>query len=118
MPRLPCFIIHHYDARAGQDQHHDARDVETTRVIAAGANDVDRARRPALDPGIDRALPKRARELRHLARSLSFFCERRQKFTLRFVRFTGRGESGRGDLDLCRRQIATGGEGGGELGKL
>ena len=56
----PVAVLHDRDAGAGDDEGDHARDVEPARVVAAGADDVDRPGRPVPDAGVDGERPERA----------------------------------------------------------
>ena len=47
-------VLHHRHAGAREREDDEARDVETARMVAPGADDVDRAGRPGLDAGVHR----------------------------------------------------------------
>jgi hypothetical protein len=80
-------VLHHGHSGARQHEHDHARDVEPARVIAPGADDIDRAAGPRLHPRINGATSKRRREPRDFLRRFAPFRQGQEKPTLRLVGF-------------------------------
>ncbi|OQB97500.1 MAG: hypothetical protein BWX86_00293 [Verrucomicrobia bacterium ADurb.Bin122] len=110
-------VFHHGHAETGKREHHQTGNIETARMIAACAHDIDGARRPFAHPWIDRPTAKRTGQGRDLGRGLPFVSQGDQPGRFFRLRHLGGSQSLRGQFDLCRGQIAARDQLGGERGQ-
>jgi len=110
-------VLHHRHTGAGEREDDQTGDIEAARVIATGAHDVERAGRPLLDAGIERAGAKHTRETGDLVSGLALGGQGGEERGLGVVGLLRASESERRSLDLRGEERATGSKRNGEVGE-